>query len=466
MMRKTLYVTDLDGTLLRNDKTVSKETAETLNRLIEQGMLITYATARTGHSAARLLEGIDFRLPAILRNGTVFAEPRTGRVEEVILFSPEEVQAIRRYMEGLEPCGFVTTYLSGEEKKLYLEGRVNEGFGHYLQEHSGDGRLCAVEGLEELFQGEVCYFTFIGQKEELDPLYERVRESGDLSCVYQQDIYRPDYWLELCPREATKAKAIQKLKERYGCGRVVVFGDSLNDLTMFQAADEAYAVENAMDEVKAAATGLIPGNEEDGVARWLREEYGRLAGSAKREIRKEALARREGLGEAERERGRLLLTEKLLGHQWFYGSDMILGFASYGSEIDLWELLQEALRMGKRVFLPKVTKEGPAARMRFFRVRGREELVKGYKGIPEPSEGSEEYVYSEAAVRRTLMLMPGVAFDLYKNRIGYGKGFYDRFLADKEALQLRTIAVGYRCQLVDRIPQEEGDVRPYQVICV
>ncbi len=104
--------------------------------------------------------------------------------------------------------------------------------------------------------------------------------------------------------------------------------------------------------------------------------------------------------------------------------------------------------------------------MRFFRVRRLEELKEGYKGILEPSESCEEYIYSEAEAPNTLMLMPGAAFDSYRNRIGYGKGFYDRFLADKEALQLRTIAVGYRCQLVDEIPADHGDIRPYQVICV
>lgn len=462
-MKKTLYVTDLDGTLLRNDKSVSKAAAQTLNRLIDRGMLITYATARSCHSAVRLLGDIDFRLPAIVRNGTVLADPRTGREREVILFAPDKVQAIRRCMEGLKLCGFVTTYMAGKERKLYLEEGINQGFGHYLEEHSADHRLFPVKTQDELFQGEICYFTFIGDKEELDPFYERVREGGDWICIYQQDVYNPDYWLELCPRDATKAKAAQKLKERWGCERLVVFGDSLNDVSMFRIADEAYAVENAMEEVKALAAGIIPGNQEDGVACWLQAEYDRFAGAGKKEIRRKALALRDGLGTAERERGRLLLTERILGHQWFYNSHIILGFASCKSEIDIGEILQEALRLGKRLFLPKVTGEG---QMSFFRVRDPEKLKAGYKGILEPAKDCEEYVYSEAEAQNTLMLMPGAAFDSRRNRIGYGKGFYDRFLADKGALQLRTIGVGYRCQLVDEIPAQERDIRPYQVICV
>lgn len=208
------------------------------------------------------------------------------------------------------------------------------------------------------------------------------------------------------------------------------------------------------------------GNEKNKAAKEPQDEHSRIVSESKREIRKRILKIRDGLDDKERERGTLLLTERILGHQWFYRSEIILGFASYGSEIGTWELLREALRLGKRVYLPKVAGDGEQAQMTFFRIMGLEELKTGYRGIPEPGGDSEEYVYREDEADHTLMLMPGAAFDPYRNRIGYGKGFYDRFLADKEALRLRTIAVGYRCQLVDEIPAEEKDVRPYQVICV
>ena len=135
-------------------------------------------------------------------------------------------------------------------------------------------------------------------------------------------------------------------------------------------------------------------------------------------------------------------------------------FASYGSEIDTSEIISEALRTGKRVYLPRV--EG--LEMQFYRIYSLEELTEGYRGIPEPDGTSERYLYSENEADHTLMIMPGVAFDPYRHRIGYGKGFYDRFLEGKEALSLRTIAVGFWCQMVEEIPQEEKDIRPYQVI--
>lgn len=185
----------------------------------------------------------------------------------------------------------------------------------------------------------------------------------------------------------------------------------------------------------------------------------------RREIRQTALKARDALSREERQKGSLLMTERILGHQWFYRSSIILCFASYGSEIDTYELIREAICKKKRVFLPKVTQLSEKQEMYFYRVTDLSELSPGYKEIPEPAGNTEKYVYDPIEVEQTLMLMPGAAFDGFRNRLGYGKGFYDGFLAEKQALQLRTIAIGFRCQLVEEIPAREGDVRPYQVIC-
>ena len=71
------------------------------------------------------------------------------------------------------------------------------------------------------------------------------------------------------PAKASKANAIRRLKEMWGCTRVVSFGDAVNDLPMFEISDECYAVSNAADELKAVASAVIESNEEDGVAKWL-----------------------------------------------------------------------------------------------------------------------------------------------------------------------------------------------------
>ncbi|MCM1194285.1 MAG: 5-formyltetrahydrofolate cyclo-ligase [Acetatifactor muris] len=187
----------------------------------------------------------------------------------------------------------------------------------------------------------------------------------------------------------------------------------------------------------------------------------------KRDLRRKVLGIRDEMEQEERDKASLLMTERILGHQWFYRSAFFLCYVSYGSEIATGELLKEAWKAGKKVYVPKVLSAYTGIpQMSFFRIAGPEDLIKGYKGIPEPERAEEEYLYSEGTAEHTLMLMPGVAFDRCRNRIGYGKGFYDRYLADKPLLQFRTIAVGYRCQMVDEIPAKAGDIRPYQVICV
>ncbi len=186
----------------------------------------------------------------------------------------------------------------------------------------------------------------------------------------------------------------------------------------------------------------------------------------KQEIRKEILKLRDGLSQTERERGNILLTERILGHQWFYRGEVLLCFVSFGSEIDTTEILQEAFRKRKRVYVPKVIKGTQNSEMKFYRIMSLEELQEGFKGIREPSGASEEYNYQAENAHRELMLMPGVAFDRWRGRIGYGGGYYDRFLQDKPYLQEHTIGVGYSCQLVDKLPITEYDVKPYQVICM
>lgn len=184
---------------------------------------------------------------------------------------------------------------------------------------------------------------------------------------------------------------------------------------------------------------------------------------SKKEIRKEILRARDGLSEEERKRGAFLITERLLGHQWYYGSHKILAYAAFGSELNLDMLIEESIKNGKEVYLPRI--EG--AEMYFYPVKDLDELVSGYKGIREPElNASLRYQYDEEEAESTLLIMPGVAFDIYRNRLGYGKGFYDRFLADKPVLQLRSIAVAHKVQMLEEIPHEERDIRPYQVLTV
>ena len=159
-----------------------------------------------------------------------------------------------------------------------------------------------------------------------------------------------------------------------------------------------------------------------------------------------------------------------MGHQWYYLSDTVLAFVSYGSEISTLEIIKETLQKGKKLFVPKIVntndENSVKKEMIFYRITSMEQLQEGYRGILEPEGTTEEYKYSPEEAKKTLLLMPGVGFDPYRNRMGYGKGFYDRFMADKEELWIRSIAIGHTCQMTEEIPTNKHDIKPYQVILV
>ena len=270
---RILYVSDLDGTLMRNDETISAYTERTLNELIEEGLAFTYATARSVESARTITGGLRLKLPVVTRNGTVLADNSTGRHLEKALFTEEEVRLLKELLPELPEYGFVSCFIGDEMIKTYIPGKHTPGMEKYLRKNEHDTRLRPAADPGSMFIGQPGYVTLIDDREKIAPIYERVRNYPGWECLFQKDTYWDEYWLEICPQNCTKARAVLKLKETFGFEKLVVFGDSVNDLSMFRSADESYAVANAIDELKEAATAVIGSNEEDAVADFLKAGF-------------------------------------------------------------------------------------------------------------------------------------------------------------------------------------------------
>ena len=265
---RTLYVTDLDGTLLRSNETTSDFTNEAINGLVEKGMLFSYATARSYVTSARVTRGLNARIPLIIYNGAFVIDNVTGQIMLSNFFGEDGAKILRDLIEhGVYPI--VYAFVDGIERFSYIPERCTAGMLEFIASRRGDRRDNPVPDVEALQRGEIFYFTCIGEPEKLEPLYEKYRDK--VHAVYQRDIYSGAQWLELMPLAASKSNAIRQLKALLGCDRLVVFGDGRNDLDMFRFADESYAVSNAVEELKEAATAVIGSNDEDGVAKWLLE---------------------------------------------------------------------------------------------------------------------------------------------------------------------------------------------------
>lgn len=269
MSAKTLYVSDLDETLIRNDERISTFTVETVNALIKRGMLFSFATARSARTAAQVTEGLSPKMPVIVYNGAFILENGTGKKLLSNRFSTAEIREILDTLLENEQYPLVYSYQSGVEKFSYFTGKIMDGIQKHLDRRAGDPRRNPVDDLERLYDGDVFCVTCMDCEAHLQPLYEKMKDR--FQCIYFKDVYSGIQWLEFHPMEATKANAVLRLKELLGADRVVCFGNGKNDISMFRVADECYAVANAEDELKQIATGVIASNEDDGVAKWLSE---------------------------------------------------------------------------------------------------------------------------------------------------------------------------------------------------
>lgn len=273
---RTLYVCDLDGTLLNDAQEVGAESAAILNGLIARGLPFTVATARSWDSAGRLLKGLRLHWPVSLMNGVFLFDPIGGKPVQQRYLAPEAgARILAGYLEaGLNPLAY--TVDADGEPHVYYRGVFNESEANYISDRMGKGdkRFKLVDDYEASLAESLITLNAIDVPEKLAPLHDRFRQDPDCVCHFGPDIYAPAYhWLEIANRQATKRQAVIDLKARYGFDRIVCFGDNLNDLPMFEVADEKYAVSNAHESVKQAADAVIGSNEQNGVARFLQERF-------------------------------------------------------------------------------------------------------------------------------------------------------------------------------------------------
>lgn len=269
---KTLYVTDLDGTLLNAQSRVSEKSLSILNRLLEKGLPLTFATARSLGPALKATAGLQLRLPVITNNGAFIRDPVSGEFLAGHYFSENDVAAIRETLAGCSLHPLVFAIIEGEERVTRLAGHENDGVREYLASRPGDKRFRVVTDADAHFEGSIYYFTCISSREELAPAHEKLQAQG-ISCLLHPELRSVHWWLEILPPHSSKAEAIGELKQLLNFDKIVSFGDAINDLTMFAVSDECYAVGNAAEEVKLKATDVIGDSEADGVALYLQANW-------------------------------------------------------------------------------------------------------------------------------------------------------------------------------------------------
>ena len=269
-----LIVFDLDGTLLNRASEISPYTSETLRLLAEREIAYTVATGRTLHGARAVLDGHRFELPQAYKNGVMIWHPDRQRFSSRALLTADELDSVVQACvdQGISP--FVFT-LDADDRSTVFHPPLQTRIERELERNFVLGDHVRVRGLDELPEdAAITHVNAIGDSRPIKAVLRSVNDEPHLvaysGAALEGDQWR---WLDIHHSDASKGGAIRTLKELLGLERVVCFGDSDNDLSMFEAADESYAPANANKTIKAAATAVIGHHDDEGIARFLRERF-------------------------------------------------------------------------------------------------------------------------------------------------------------------------------------------------
>lgn len=281
LRQETLYISDLDGTLLTPDAELLAEDARRLNRLIDRGLCFSVATARTYATVDHILKDLHLNYPIILMNGVMLYDPVARVCIHAEIIKRPAYRYIMKGMRRFDVTGFVYTLTPdrGEGRRMmtYYEDLATDQMRNFCQERQAKYHkpFRQIKNLESLARKDVIYLSFFHEEEKLRPFYEYLKENEDLNLSFYRDIYeKKDLWyLEVSDRNASKYHAAKKMREIYRPYRLVGFGDNANDLPLFKACDLACAVKNAHSDIRERVDKVIDSNRQAGVVRYLEDTW-------------------------------------------------------------------------------------------------------------------------------------------------------------------------------------------------
>ena len=275
MENSTLIISDLDGTLLNKMGELNPYTISIINRLISKGFLFSIATARALESAQPLIQPLNINTPFILHNGVSIYDPIKEKYLRH-LFIPNNLisNLIEIFFKNhLNP--FLYGVNLKDENKVYYTQISNYAEKYYVEDRlaRNDPRFEKVKSLPWA-EIKIHEINVLGSKSEIFPIAQYLMNNNELGIHFSEDIYTPGFFrLEITHPSANKKNALLYLKGLLNVDKIICFGDADNDISMFEIADEKYAVENAIPSLKKISTKTIQSNLENGVARFLEEKF-------------------------------------------------------------------------------------------------------------------------------------------------------------------------------------------------
>lgn len=269
-----LVVFDLDGTLLNKSSEISAYTRDTLALLTDRGIAYTVATGRTLHATRALIEGHNFVLPQIYKNGVMTWRPDIEDYSHQFMLTQNEVNTVLSAFMSRDVTPFIFTLGKNNHHAIYHAPLQND-MERKLVKDFRDNRGLPVLSVDELPDDvDITNISALGAREAIEAVADLVAGEDHLVAYMGETTLNSNVcWIDVHHSAGSKGNAVSQLKQDLGLSRVICFGDSDNDLSMFATADECYAPINARSDVKAQATQVIGHHNEEGIAQFLRERF-------------------------------------------------------------------------------------------------------------------------------------------------------------------------------------------------
>lgn len=270
-----LFVTDLDGTLLNSNKEVSIKSTEILNKLIDNGVNFTVATARTPATVVDLLQDVNLKLPAVLMNGVLLYDIKEEKYINIKEIGKDTVDKVFDVLNKFDKNAMVYGIRNNHLWVYHKEFEYSWEYNFYKERADRKQKtFLKVENYQECInESKIINFIVFDKYEKIKGIYEELKKIDEISVEYYEDIYEKGcYFLEVYSAEASKANGIKLLSDYIEHDKLICFGDNLNDIPMFELADECYATANAVERVKEISTDVIGSCDEDGVALFMEKK--------------------------------------------------------------------------------------------------------------------------------------------------------------------------------------------------
>lgn len=271
---KTLYLTDLDGTFLNSKGQVTPKSKKIINFLASKGVLFTIASARTFATVVPMFSGVALPCPLVLMNGVCLYDSVNNKTILRHTFSEETALKIISIFEKYDKSPMI--YFEKDSNIIVqYKTAITKGQKDYISQRQNFYKKNFVQIDKYSIEGSnnIVYAAMLDKKEDLEPIYKELQTLEDVSCMFYPDNYCGDYFIEVFKKNVSKASGAITVKQLLNADKIVAFGDNMNDIPLFELADEAYAVSNACDNLKQIATAVIASNDEDAVANFLLERY-------------------------------------------------------------------------------------------------------------------------------------------------------------------------------------------------